>query len=178
MGELDEARRALNEALLRAAASGDERTVAACLDGNADVEAMNEYGQTALLAAADSGHEGVARLLIEHGANVNFRDDCYGMTPLHWAAERGYEALAKLLVDHGADVNAQKADKETPLHLAAAVGSEGVAQLLIGSGADASAKDCMGVKAAQMAVLYGHRSLGEKLHRAEASQQPDVRGPG
>lgn len=177
-GELNEAKRALNEALLKAAASGDERTVAACLDGHADVEARNEYGQTALLAAADFGREGVARLLIEHGADVNFRDDDYRMTPLHWAAQRGDEAMARLLVDHGANVNAQKTNKETPLHLAAGRGREGVAQLLLDNGADANVKDCLGVKAARLAAGHGYQSLAKKLRRAEASQRPDVSGPG
>ncbi|KAK7409434.1 hypothetical protein QQX98_008395 [Neonectria punicea] len=57
------------------------------------------------LRAAESGHEGIVKLLLEKGANVEAKDD-YGWTPLLWAAENGHEGIVKLLLEKGADIEA------------------------------------------------------------------------
>jgi len=46
----------------------------------------------------------IVRLLMEHGFDVNKRDD-WGRTPLMWAAQRAPLDTVKFLVDVGADVN-------------------------------------------------------------------------
>lgn len=56
----------------------------------------------------------IARILIEHGANVNGKA-VNDLTALHTAAARGNLEAAKLLLDHGADINAASADGKTPL---------------------------------------------------------------
>jgi ankyrin repeat protein len=43
----------------------------------------------------------VARLLIEHGADVDFLEDDKGRTALQVALEKGYHDFAKWLSDHG-----------------------------------------------------------------------------
>ena len=45
----------------------------------------------------------MARLLIEHGATIDWIDD-EGVTPLILASFKGRLALVRLLLDHGADV--------------------------------------------------------------------------
>ena len=60
-------------------------------------------GFTALIPAADGGHEAVARALLLHGANVDAAATT-GKTGLVHAAFRGHEAVSKLLLDHGADL--------------------------------------------------------------------------
>ncbi|MGH2353553.1 MAG: ankyrin repeat domain-containing protein, partial [Chloroflexota bacterium] len=50
--------------------------------------ARDAHGATALHHAAERGATDVARLLVEHGADVQARDD-YGRTPLHCAAHPG-----------------------------------------------------------------------------------------
>ena len=44
-------------------------------------------GATALHYAAFAGHSDVARLLIQHGANINARDAKFNATPAGWAIE-------------------------------------------------------------------------------------------
>lgn len=52
-----------------------------------------------------NGHADVARLLIENGADVNFRGGKYG-SPLQAAsATIGMHSIVHLLIERGADVN-------------------------------------------------------------------------
>ena len=56
----------------------------------------------------------VARLLIEHGANIDSKDDL-GDTTLHNAESL---EMASFLIDSGADIEAKNTLDETPLHSA------------------------------------------------------------
>lgn len=58
---------------------------------------------TSLTYAAMEGHEGVARLLLEKGANSEY-GDTKGYTPLIWAAKKGHERIFRLLVEKGANI--------------------------------------------------------------------------
>lgn len=46
----------------------------------------------------------VARLLLQHGAPVNFQDSV-GTTPLAAAARRGHSPMVEMLLDYGADAD-------------------------------------------------------------------------
>jgi ankyrin repeat protein len=87
--------------------------------------------------ASSHGHVEIVRPLVEHGANVNARDQSQS-TPLHlaWDAE-----IVQLLVEHGADVNARDQFQLTPLHIASSVGKTRTVQLLIEHGADVNSRD-------------------------------------
>ena len=54
------------------------------------MDAIDEDGQTALMWAAGSGHTDVARMLIEHNANVTIVDS-KGLKALDWAITNGHE---------------------------------------------------------------------------------------
>ncbi len=79
--------------------SGDINTVKEQLDNGADVNVVNETGETALHVVQSKN---IARLLIDHGANANAKDDSK-MTPLF---NKDIE-IAGLLLDAGADINAK-----------------------------------------------------------------------
>jgi ankyrin repeat protein len=68
--------------------------------------AQNKGGSTPLHIAAWAESVVLARLLIEHGADVTARNE-EGLTPLHFAVLEGTVELARLLVEHGADVTTQ-----------------------------------------------------------------------
>ncbi len=92
------------------------------------------YGRTPLHEAAYTGNIEMAKLLIEHGAEINIADKD-GKTPLHEAAGRGKLEVAKLLIEHGADVNATDRLSATPLRNAESCGDTKIAELLRQHGA-------------------------------------------
>lgn len=89
------------EELRNAALAGDEGRVRALLDAGVPVDAAARHGRTALLQAAQRGHLGVARLLIERGADVNVREQFFLTTPVDAALEAGNLELVRLLLEKG-----------------------------------------------------------------------------
>ncbi|KAH8987324.1 ankyrin repeat-containing domain protein [Lactarius akahatsu] len=91
---------------------------------------------------------GVARVLLQHGADANVKDN-RGETPLHqlfvnYGSDDYFLDLARLLLEHGTDVNARNHNHMTPLHLAIISERYKCARILLEHGADASAQDFMG----------------------------------
>jgi ankyrin repeat protein len=122
--------------LYEAAESGDIEAVKQHLADGTDIELKCPgCGSTALGHAAKHGHNEIAELLIENGADVSAKDD-EGMTPLHIAASNGFKEIAELLIAEGADVNAKTLGDSTPLHYAAGEGHKEIVELLIAEGAD------------------------------------------
>ena len=79
------------------------------------------------------------KLLINHGVDVNAKDDDAG-TPLHNAVWEQNKEIVELLINHGADVNAKNDDAGTPLHAASMKDNKEIVELLINRGADINAK--------------------------------------
>ncbi len=78
-----------------------------------DIEAEDKDGDTALIYAAEFNRLKIAKILIEHGAEINKRNR-YQRTALHKAADRGYLEMVKLLIEHGADLYAKDKYGYTP----------------------------------------------------------------
>ena len=117
---------------------------------------------TALMLAANNGHEAVARLLLQHGADVAAASN-NGVTALMCAAEGGHEAVAQLLLQHGADVKAASNDGYTALICAAQGGHEAVAKVLLQHGADVTAARNDGFTALMCAAVGGHEAVAQLL---------------
>lgn len=67
----------------------------------ADTEAESDYG-TALLGAVSAGDLEIVKILVNHGANVNYVNND-GSTPYEMAVYKGYEDIAEYLLKRGAD---------------------------------------------------------------------------
>ncbi len=123
----------INEKLFESIFNGDLEQVKECLVQGADMNYNNgkhysQYYSTTLIESAHKGHLEhleIAKLLIQHGADVNSKD-CNGWNPLMVAVNRGYMSdpnkqsleFAKLLIDNGADVNAKNNNGKTALDYA------------------------------------------------------------
>lgn len=81
-------------------------------------KAGSEDNETALYAAVWNGDLQTAKLLLDHGYNVNGETCKIKTPPLHLAAMRGLVDMAGLLIEKGADVNRKDSFGMTPLMLA------------------------------------------------------------
>ena len=94
----------------------------------------SKYDETPLSFAAQNGHEGIVKLLLERGdVKPDTPDTIYGQTPILRAALGGHEGIVKLLLGRK-DVNPDTPDPIhgwTPLSQAASCGYEGVVKLLL-----------------------------------------------
>ena len=85
---------------------------------------------TALTYAARDGFTEIARLLIDHGADVNWIDG-EGVTPLILASFKDHIELVQLLLAHGADITIRDQWDQTALDYALRRGeSDPIVQLL------------------------------------------------
>lgn len=128
--------------LFKAVYHGHEDLVEVLIAEGADIAIRNGLGRTALHEAATQGLDGVVRLLVECGANVNSRissrADDSGMTPLFFAAHQGHVGTVRLLVELGAWVNWKDEDGWTALRMAANAMQGDVVRLLMEKGAEGS----------------------------------------
>jgi uncharacterized protein len=153
-----------------AAAYGDvDRLRALLVDDAAPANAWSPDGFQPLGLAVFFGHPDAARLLIEHGAEVNepARHAHIKAAPIHSAtaaadADARLE-LTRLLLDHGAHVNAAQEGGFTPLHAAAQHGDLELARLLLDRGADPAAITDDGRSAAAIAREQGQTEVAAFL---------------
>ena len=155
--------------LVDASADGKRDEVDTLLGKGVDVNGKYSWRSrsTALHKAAEWGHEDIARILIDNGAEVNAGNACKG-TPLHVAAGNGRKDVAGILIGSGAEVNAGDDDKYTPLHLAAANGHKDIAGILVDSGAEVNAEDERKSTPLHEAAEWGHKDVAHLLVLAGA----------
>ncbi|NP_001123839.1 ankyrin repeat and SAM domain-containing protein 6 [Xenopus tropicalis] len=83
---------------------------------NGEIEDMPDI--TALMTATQHAHEAVVRLLLDWGADVNYRVKTTGWNPLMLAALHGRVSVAQQLVDRGADPDQVNILDKTPFEIA------------------------------------------------------------
>lgn len=172
---------AQGDAVMAAAAAGDDKSIQILAEAGADVKRAAKNGMTALMSAAGKGSLSATELLISLGADVNASTaETYavgknsvpkGTTALMLAAHGGHGDVAELLIANGADVNAS--DGEThidALFLAAEAGHLPVVKLLIQSGANVFAETKMST-ALCVAKHYGHVDAARAIQEARLKVQ-------
>jgi ankyrin repeat protein len=107
-----------------AAYAGSAATLRALLDKGASVSKTSHEQLTALHYCAQAQGQrqiDAARVLIEHGADVNAKGKI-NKAPLHYVAVTGFVGLAKFLVENGARVAPLDTSHRTPIQVAEELG--------------------------------------------------------
>ena len=105
--------------LLRACHEGDMLVVNVLIAHGCNVSCVSFDGYTPLVAAAQEGHEEVAKKLILAGTNPGMQDEL-GNTALHFAALHNHIQCGILLAEGGASVHVKNTFSQTPLNAAKA----------------------------------------------------------
>jgi ankyrin repeat protein len=87
----------------QAAARGDVESLGQQLAAGADVDALDRYGQSALMLAARAGHRAAVRLLVRAGAALDVTAK-FGLSATMLAVVNGHEDVARELASAGADL--------------------------------------------------------------------------
>lgn len=105
------------------------------------LEIRNYEGLSPLHLAVLRGHRGLARMLLDAGADINAMDIKSGQSPLMHAVESNNADMVHFLIESGCDVNSQSYSGNTALHSACGRGQVDTVRLLLKSGADSSLKN-------------------------------------
>jgi hypothetical protein len=131
-------------ALWTAASLGQPEEVRRLLRGGADIEDKGGIREsTPLREAFWNRHTEVARVLLEHGADVSGMNT-HGETLLHKAVRGTQNEFVRLLLQHGSVVSVKNNFGNTPLHIAVLVNNTPMVEILLEHGADVSVRNNKG----------------------------------
>ncbi|XP_070555789.1 serine/threonine-protein phosphatase 6 regulatory ankyrin repeat subunit B-like isoform X2 [Ptychodera flava] len=139
--------------------------------GGKDLGTAHEYGFTPLHLAAQSGHEGLVRVLLNSpGVMPDVPTARQGTIPLHLAAQSGHIAVVGLLLSKSTNqLHFKDKRGRTGLHLAAANGHYDMVALLIGQGSDINTFDKNGWTSLHFAAKAGYLNVVKLLVESGAS---------
>ena len=94
-----------------------------------NIPSDNGFSVYPIHSAVAANQTEIARMLLDHGAQVNVKQKS-GVTPLHSAAQNGNLELLIMLLEHGALVNIRMEGGKLPADLAAEKGFADIAAIL------------------------------------------------
>lgn len=128
--------------MIAASVKDGEEMVDILLEKEADINAKNFAGQTALHLIASKKNIDLARRLLNHKPAASARlCDKRGQYPIHRAAAVGSVPMVELLIKHNSPINAADISGQTPLHHAIAEGHGDTAISLLKAGVDTKKRD-------------------------------------
>ena len=174
--------------LLAALHNGSDSVVDLLIDRQADMNAKDSRGLTFLLAASAACNSRQVRIAVEHGLDVNAKDETLGFTPLMNAAGNGDSESVKFLLAKGARVNDASAKDPvsvlhgpidlgyyTPLMLGSLYGPPSIVDSLLRAGARVDAKDIRGRTALHYAVSTEAQNANIVQSLLNAGSDPGVK---
>ncbi len=127
--------------------------------------------------AAGAGDFAAVQEFLEHGMNINARDEETEQTALLAAVDRENFDMVRFLLQNGADINLVGGQGFTPLHRAVLDGTPAMVLLLLDRGAYLEGQDDLGRTPLILASRYNRVDMVETLLKKGAStQSPDVLG--
>ena len=166
----------LDSALTWACTLGNERVVDLLLTQNTNVEHRTKDGCTALMFASLAGHVEVARMLLDHNAEINVESDSNKDSPLTFAYWKGHQDVVELLLERKADIEHRTKEGFTPLMFAALGGHKEVAHSLLIHGALVCNGTCLYVRSCLyvcvcVCVCVWHARAQTLLYSIEGNKQ-------
>tara|TARA_B100001123_G_scaffold348226_1_gene397528 strand:- start:508 stop:2019 length:1512 start_codon:yes stop_codon:yes gene_type:complete len=159
---------AVDVQLIQAVKDGDARAVRGLLERDADVNAPQGDGATALHWAAHRNDLEIAEILIRAGGLVNATNDL-GVTPLWVAATAGSAPMMAGLLQAGGDPNLAPATGGTPLMIVSRQGNVAAVELLLTNDADVNVVEgAQGQTALMWAVAQDRAAVVDVLLAAGA----------
>ncbi|WP_265029983.1 ankyrin repeat domain-containing protein [Wolbachia endosymbiont (group A) of Philonthus cognatus] len=158
--------------LHRAAETGHTGAINALLAKGADIDAIDDNGETPLRLAIKNGHTKAVNALLEaEEFNINTSDGLwnYGWALLHWVIANDHKKIVEVLIASKASVNTKSENGWTPLHWAAENGYTDAINALLAAGADVDVRDCwLYDTPLHLAAENGHTDAVNALLAAEA----------
>ena len=157
--------------IIQASRSRNREIIRILLDADADIDAKNEFSQTALTVAIGNGDTNTAEMLLEEGADPNIGKP----RPIIQAASIRNKRLIDILVKKGIDLNALDEQNNTALLVALQKGYQDIAHQLLQAEANPNVRNKSGEIPLILALEreYLDMSLPHKL--LEKGANPNVR---
>lgn len=115
------------------------------LDNGADTSNGEEEIQPPLLIAAEDGRTDLVKLLLDKGADINYRSQHYTCGVLEAVSIYRRGSLVPLLIERGVDVSASPEMGTSPLSLFCVLHcQENAIKALVEAGADVQCRDAFG----------------------------------
>ena len=108
-------------------------------DLGADINAVDDFGWSALMWASQDGNTEIVNYLLENGSDLNYKDTNSGWTALIADCFKGRTDVVSLLVNAGANVNPDisgYSNISSPLQYAKRFGFEEIEEILIAADAE------------------------------------------
>ncbi|KAK4979561.1 hypothetical protein LTR28_003901, partial [Elasticomyces elasticus] len=162
------------------AAQGNDTTITGLLllrGANKELR-DKQHGSTALQTACNRGHEDMIQWLLDHGADIDCRDDSdRGL--VHSASYYGHSDIIRIVADKGLSVERPDSNGFTPLHDASRYKQESteVVDTLISLGANLAAKDRFGRTPLIVARQYSRSAIVDVLTREAIKRNLDAQVP-
>ena len=132
--------------------------------GQTMVDPRDEWKLTPLLTVTRPGRVAVAKVLLDHGADIN-AEDAFGRSPLSFAAEHGSTNMVDFLLSRKVNINHQGGfEQRTPLLWASYGGHAEIVRLLLRrDDVKLDARNYQGFTAISYACGNGHEDIAKLL---------------
>ncbi|CAD7701665.1 unnamed protein product [Ostreobium quekettii] len=148
-------------------------TMKILLEHGAAVNAVSEAGATPMIEVLGGCKTELVRLLLDHGANIDVKNDRNGVTSLMAAAMKQNHDVMEWCIAAGCNIEAADKDEQRAMHHAARHGAIECVDVLLRAGADINAL-AKGEGVLIFAVRGGHYDVARMLMErgAELNSSP------
>ncbi|CAF3537035.1 unnamed protein product [Fusarium graminearum] len=148
--------------LVHAARLNQACAVKILIESGAQIDRIDEYGDTALCLAASKGNKTIIDLLCNHHANIEHKG-WMKSTPLTFAVKGGHADAVEILLDRGAKIEVGSSSLPHPLEVSASGGFEPIIDILLKKGVNVRMAGQTGRTPLLHAVMEGKWHVTETL---------------